>query len=923
MNEAQFGGHQFKSPEEEILHLREQIAQKEQELLRKKQEIVPAQIIKSEVQRYADKPVDETLLKGHKMVHGELENVAFEIGAQSSEQALKEVVALFEEKGLRNTLEVVEKLNNPHLEDDFHRYLVGYFNDATKSGKKNIEKSFERALDRKLFEVLLTSKPEEGRDKTLKELLGAMEQFFSGMLSVADKSDKENYFSLEIANMHGSLETIFYVSVPSTKAHLFEKQLLSIYPHARIQESPADYNIFNPLGVSVASYATSARNPIFPIKSYDQFDHDPLNMILNAFSKIQKEGEGAAIQFVIKPVGETYNKHYADALKQVDKGMPFKHAIDVRDTFFGGITKDLKEMIFHIEPKKDKDGKKHELTASESEKVDLIKTKTASPIVLANIRFVASAESRQQAEHIISDIESAFNQFDNTQGNALTFKRVEKEKLKEVEKDFIFRSFSFDSRIPLSLHELATVAHFAHSQIESSPQLKIAKSGGASAPLNLPKEGITLGVNKHRGLETLVKMSREDRMRHFYTIGQTGTGKSTLIKNMAIQDIQNGDGICFIDPHGVDIQDILGAVPLERYGDVIYFDPSYIPRPMALNMLEYDVAHPEQKTFVVNEMLSIFEKLFDMKVSGGPMFEQYFRNATMLVIEDPETGNTLFEVSRVLADKKFRELKLSRCKNPIVVQFWREVAEKAGGEASLANMVPYITSKFDIFLSNDIMRPIIGQERSSFNFREVMDNRKILLVNLAKGKLGDMNSYLIGLILVGKILMAALSRVDSIGGKMSDFYLYIDEFQNVTTPSIATILSEARKYRLSLNLAHQFIAQLDEKTRDAVFGNVGSIAAFRVGANDAEVLEKQFEPVFTARDLMNIDNRNAYLKLLVNGQPTQPFNIETLTPPPSNPIILEKLKELSYLTYGSSLEQVEANIHKRYQKEPPVIKITP
>ncbi len=296
------------------------------------------------------------------------------------------------------------------------------------------------------------------------------------------------------------------------------------------------------------------------------------------------------------------------------------------------------------------------------------------------------------------------------------------------------------------------------------------------------------------------------------------------------------------------------------------------------------------------------------------MFEQYFRNATMLVIEDPETGSTLLDVSRVMADKKFRDLKISRCKNPIVVQFWTEVAEKAGGEAALANIVPYITSKFDVFLANDVMRPLIAQEKSSFDFRDIMDNKKILLVNLAKGRLGDINANLIGLILVGKILMAALSRVDSLSTGFPPFYLYIDEFQNITTNSIATILSEARKYKLSLNIAHQFIAQLETNIRDAVFGNVGSICSFRIGAEDAEYLEKQFAPVFTAKDIMNIDNRNAILKMLVNGKPAKAFNISTLPPPPGETGMVDSLKHLSYLTYGGDREEIERSILAKYKK---------
>jgi hypothetical protein len=432
--------------------------------------------------------------------------------------------------------------------------------------------------------------------------------------------------------------------------------------------------------------------------------------------------------------------------------------------------------------------------------------------------------------------------------------------------------------------------------------------------MDLPQVGTFLGTNTDRGRETKVFTTDDDRLRHFYVIGQTGTGKTTLLKNMIVQDMQKGNGLCFIDPHGSDVEDILALVPQNRFEDVIYFDPAYTARPMGLNMLEYDTRFPDQKTFVVNEMLSIFNKLFDMKTAGGPMFEQYFRNAVLLTIDDPSSANTLVDVSRVLSNKAFRESKLATCKNPLVIQFWREVAEKAGGEASLANIVPYIVSKFDNFLANDIMRPVIAQEKSTFNIRDIMDNKKILLVNLSKGRLGDINANLIGLILVGKILMSALSRVDSLGKNLPPFYLYIDEFQNITTDSIATILSEARKYKLSLNIAHQFIKQLDEKIKNAVFGNVGSMAVYRVGVEDAEFLAKQFEPVFTQKDIINIDNYNAYVKLLAKGVPVKPFNIAVPNIPKGDSDIAGKLKELSYLTYGKDRAEIEAQIAEKYRK---------
>ena len=380
---------------------------------------------------------------------------------------------------------------------------------------------------------------------------------------------------------------------------------------------------------------------------------------------------------------------------------------------------------------------------------------------------------------------------------------------------------------------------------------------------------------------------------------------------MAIQDIKNGEGVCFIDPHGSDVDAVLACVPPERYQDVIYFDPAYTERPMALNMLEFDPTRPDQKTFVVNELFSIFKKLFSSDTMG-PAFEQYFRNSAGLVMEHPESGCTLVDVSRVLSDKRYRDLKLAHCKNPLIAQFWAN-AERTSGEQGLANYVQYVTNKFDVFLSNDIMRPVVAQEKSSFNFRDIMDRKKILLVNLSKGRLGDLNANLIGLILVGKILMAALSRTDLVGREeFPPFYLYIDEFQNITTDSISTILSEARKYKLSLTIAHQFIKQIEENIRDAVFGNVGSMAVFRVGAEDAEFLVKQFEPVFTTKDIMNIDNLNAYLKILSQGKPVRPFSIHEPFPPQGNVDVADKLKQLSYLTYGKDRTEVEEGIMEKY-----------
>ncbi|MDO8619843.1 MAG: TraM recognition domain-containing protein [bacterium] len=917
MEQAGFGTEKpkFSSPEEELRFLREEVQRKEQALAEQGESLLREKVVSETVATYAKTPVTEAVAPAMAIPAEEANKIVFDLAPEPHDKQMEELAVIVQEKGVRSALDVAEKIGNAHLFDDFHRFLIQYIQSGLPVKDLPEKHALWKPLHMTLFEISLPETTKEEGEKELKSLIAGMEQFYAGMLSVAEKKSEDTFFTVELANANGSDEIIFYVSVPTLKKALFEKQAKSLFHNSKIREVKDDYNIFNEGGVSLGSVATLAKNPIFPLKLYDEFQVDPLSVLLHSFSKIDRDGEGAAIQLLLRPAQHSYNERYEYSLRQIQKGVSVRTAIDIPFTFTGHFFKGLKDILSGEEEKlrkkqkEDKQGPKvDELVVEE------IKKKVSAPVLECVIRIVSSSQTLESATEIISDLEASFNQFKSGTGNELRFKRAEKGALPKLLRAFSLREFDEGEELPLNIKELTTMVHFPSTKLKSAPALKQAKAGTAPAPTGLPASGLLLGVNRVRGEDTNIYVTPDDRLRHFYTIGQTGTGKTTFLKNMIAQDIANGEGLCFIDPHGVDILDVLAMIPKERYEDLIYFDPSNTSRPMGLNMLEYDTRFPEQKTFVVNEMLSIFDKLFDMKTSGGPMFEQYFRNAVLLTIEDPSSGSTLLDVSRVLASKEFRELKLSRCQNPVVNQFWREVAEKAGGEASLQNIVPYIVSKFDNFLSNEIMRPIIAQERSTFNFREIMDTKKILLVNLAKGRLGELNANLIGLILVGKMLMAALSRVDSFGKDMPPFYLYIDEFQNVTTPSISSILSEARKYKLALIIAHQFIKQLDEKIKDSVFGNVGSMAMFRVGAEDAEFLAKQLEPVFTDQDLINLDNRNAYMKLLVNGRPVKPFSLETLPPGKGNTENIEKLKELSYLKFGRPKEEVEAEIMAKYKK---------
>ena len=866
------------------------------------------------IEQYKEIPITQALHKDNIIQDKEKEAIVLKLKPEPHDGVMEELLGIVITKGIKNAFAVVETMNNPHIDDDFHRLLIQYL----KTGKVIDVKEgtlLYKSLNMTLFEITLPPPQDEAdKSKSFKEFIGAMEQFYAGMQSISlDKNnEKECYFTLEVALSNQSDEVVVYAAIPNKYISLFEKQLSAFYHNAKVLEVNDDYNIFNEKGASVGAYAAFSERGVLPIKTYDNIDHDPMNTILNVFSKLQKVGEGAAIQLVIAPAGAKFMDQFHIILDDVKDGMSVKHAADNFYKFNKAFLKAAKELF--VDPKK-KEEKKEKYTsgrrAVDQGAVEKITNKMKSTIMKANIRVITSAETEERAGAILQEIESSFNQFTEAASNSFVFEKFSGNDLKKLFHNFSFRTLSDDKILPMNLKELASVFHFPVG-IGSQPQLKEAKSGIAPAPIEIPQEGILLGINSYRGKDTEIHLAREDRMRHFYVIGQTGTGKTNIMLNMITQDIRNGDGCCYIDPHGTDIQTILSRIPPERINDVIYFDPAYTARPMGLNMLEYDPVYPEQKTFVVNELMGIFNKLFDMKIGGGAMFEQYFRNSAFLVMEDPQSGSTLLEITRVLGDKAFREMKLANCKNPIIKQFW-VTAEQTTGDQSLANFVPYISSKFDNFISNDIMRPVVLQQNSVFNFRKIMDEKKILLVNLSKGRLGDINANLIGLVLVGKIQMAALSRVDMFGKPMNDFYLYIDEFQNVTTDSITSILSEARKYRLALNIAHQYITQLEENIKNAVFGNVGSMAVFRVGTEDATFLEQRFKPIFNAQDITKLDNYNAYVNMLVNGQPAKPFNIKTLPPENGNAGVVDNIKELSYMKYGRDRGEVETEIMGRFK----------
>lgn len=782
----------------------------------------------------------------------------------------------------------------------------------------NIHRSM--SMDLEIIRVSKINRPKEEQEKQefWKEEIGAMEQLLTSLAGLKSNGSwwkqliyGQPHLAFEIANSAKDEEIIFFVAVPKKFRETIEKQINSFFPNASLEISQ-DFNIFYPGSVTCASILKLKNDYVFPIKTYENQEIDPLNALTNALSKLDRVEEGAAVQLVFRPVQPGWRLKGRKIAREMQQG---KRLSQVHSkSFIGKAGKEMGNVFYDtvIKSEKEKSAmsetKSVQLTPEEQELIKSIDQKSNKAGFEVNIRLVASSENQERSQQILSQLENAFAQYENSDLNC--FQILKRVNPKDVAFDFIFRNFIPSESMILNAEEIASIFHLPISVTEG-PKIKWLKSNVAAPPVAIPQDGLILGFNDYRGTNTVIRMTDEDRRRHLYTIGQTGTGKSTFLQEMAKQDARNGKGFCFIDPHGDAVEDILANIPKERAEDVIIFNPADIERPFGLNLLEYDPSHPEQKTFIINEMIGIFDQLYDLKATGGPMFEQYMRNAMLLIMEHPESGSTLLEISKVLSDEDFRKMKLSHCQNPIVSDFWTKEAEKAGGEAALANMVPYITSKLTTFISNDMMRPIIAQQKSTLDFKDIMNSKKILLVNLSKGRIGEINARLLGMVVVGKILMAALSRVDIPEPERIDFYLYLDEFQNVTTSSIAQILSEARKYRLDLIIAHQFIAQLKEEISKAVFGNVGSLCAFRVGAEDAEFLEKQFAPTFSANDLVNVDNRNLFAKLLINNELTKPFNMKTYPPTKGSVEISNALKELSRLKYGRDKEIVNREIMER------------
>lgn len=748
----------------------------------------------------------------------------------------------------------------------------------------------------------------------IQEDIGVSEIFFSAIGGMKAQKGfqawlmgREDEISFEIVAKDGLIH--FYVAVPRYLREYIEQQLHAQYPDAQVVEVE-DYNIFKPRGIILGSYLIFSRENFYPIKTYAKLQTEPLNALTNALSRVE-EGDGAAIQYVVRSARPGWRKKGIAVAKQLQQG---KKMSDIQGSALKGIGKSVAESV-KTSPKTPQAAQPADtfrLSAMEEEMIRGLEEKASKAGLSANIRVMVSASDVPKAQMYLNNILNAFSQYNIYQyGNS--FKKYIPSTRKRLIRDFIYRGFNDKKKIILNTEEMSSLFHVPGPWIET-PNIRWMEARKAAPPVNLPKEGTKLGYVEYRGERQDVRIKDEDRMRHFYVIGKSGGGKTTVMQNMAVQDIQNGKGVCVIDPHGDFADYVLGFVPKERVEDVVYFDPSDMDRPVGLNMLESKTE--ALKDVAVQEMIAIFYKLFTAEMIG-PMFEHNMRNVMLTLMSDKEKPGTIVEIPRMFTDQEYANTWINKLKDPVVRAFWEKEMAKTS-DFHKSEMLGYLISKVGRFVENEMMRNIIGQPKSGFNFRDIMDQEKILIINLSKGKIGDVNANLLGLIIVSKLQMAALQRADMAQEERKDFYLYIDEFQNFITDSIATILSEARKYRLSLNIAHQYMGQLvsdkgDTKIRDAVLGNAGTIAAYRIGPDDAQVLEKEFAPVFSAHDLINIEKYTCYLKLLIDNTAAKPFNLKVDPPAQPNLELAKKIKELSRLKYGRDRSVVEAEIMERAQ----------
>ncbi len=782
-------------------------------------------------------------------------------------------------------------------------------------------KNYERGL--KMVPLLIHLPPisddiqANGRDSrdVTEESLSKAEVLYNIIASTATKGFKSKFYgqrhiALEIVSANGLIN--YYAAVPVAMVSVVEQAVTSAYPSARLEEVE-EHNLFSDVGKitgTIGGELVLKKDFAYPIATFQESKRDSMQAILNSLASLTKE-DGAGIQILLRPANDSWVKRAQATAgkKRKDKGKKTGIAAVLS-------VKQLGEALWKPPESAETKPEDKQLSSLEQATVDSIEDKTRHPGYEVLIRLIASSNTAARSQSVLSNMVAAFSLFDAPGRNG--FKFVSAKNIEQFVTAFIFRFFPPENnKNILNSVELATLFHFPDQKNTPTAQLQRQASKQVDGPSTVPDAGLLLGYNVFRGTKKAIRISDDDRRRHLYIIGQTGTGKSWMLKSLIMQDILSGRGLAFIDPHGDAAEDILGMIPKERTEDIIYFAPGEMDYPVGLNLFEFQ--YKEQQDFLIQEAINMLYKLYDPQRQGiiGPRYEHLFRSAALTVMAGPD-GGTFIDIPKLFNDKQYVNQKLKHVSDQVVRDFW--LKEMPGSERSneFGEVKSWFVSKFGAFLSNQMMRNIIGQTKSGFDLREVMDDGKILLVNLSKGKTGELNAKLLGMIFVMKFYAAAMGRANIPESERRDFTLYVDEFQNFSTETFSDILSEARKYHLSLTVANQFVGQLTDEVRDAVFGNVGTVISSRTGASDAEFLVKYFAPTFDAEDLTKMPNQNWVVQTLVNGVPTQPFSMESarieLEP---NPQLTAALKRLSAAKYGRPRAKVEEEIFGRLKTDEP------
>ena len=782
------------------------------------------------------------------------------------------------------------------------------------------KEDFKRTLKLTFLKVTLPKKNSELDEKKettkdFKEMIGLMEQLFASLKSIYSKKILKKVLGQDTISFEyiaHEWEILFYIIVPKNYKHLIEKQINGFYTDAIIEET-TEINIFKDRKHIASTYLNAEKEFFFPFKTYTKLESDPINNITNAFSKLE-EDESAVIQILLKPIDDDWQGHSSKASSKIMKGKttwftlnPIKIIIWLWTSLFK--SQDDKT------PESPNDPETSALTQERAKTVDEKWDKTGFETI---VRVITTGNEKQMNDTELTNIISSFSQFAYPDFNKFTHTIHHNQK--KLIKNYIFRYFRkpfYLKKMILNTEELASLYHYPHIRYNQTAEIKWQNFKIVKAPSNLPKEWLLLWHNVYRWVKKEVRLKTEDRFRHFYVIWQTGTGKSSILQVMARQDFLNGEWVAVVDPHGDLVRDLLPFIPRERADDIIYFDPSDTDRPMGLNLLEANTE--EEKELVAMDSLNIMIKLFWNEIFG-PRLQDYFRNAVLTLMDYPG-GWAITDIVRLFTDPEFQKDHTRHVKNPIVKNWW-DSTYASMWDREKAEIIPYFSAKFGQFITNKMMRNIIGQTKSSFDIGDIMQNKKILLVNLSKWRLWDLNSKLLGMMLVSKLQMAAMRRDKIAKEDRTNFYLYIDEFQNYVTDSIESILSEARKYRLSLNIANQYLWQLEQSDaltksslnlKNAIFGNVWSIMSYKIWPEDGEFMSKYYAPTFSDQDLVNMDKFKSVMKLAVDNQPTTPFSMIPLNPylETWDTNITKAFIELSRLKYGRDKDFVSKEIEYR------------